>query len=294
MPADPALISALIGAGSASASAGSTLIGGQRNRAFTREQNELNRRNAQNMYNLTRTHALRDRDYENWYNSPAQQMERLKAAGLNPRLIYGTSSGFQGSASTRPADNDVPEGEAPQFDLRAMQMAFEGLGGVMSKYIELSETTARTDNLKAQREVLEMQALLDKANIERIGVETRTGEYNLDYAKRTELNRTRKAIADIAFTEGENERRNWLMNEQKLKLSTEIDKIAAETRLTNQQLENLRLTQKILKSDSKIRQMEAYLNSKGMTLQNQNVINMLLRIVNQAEVGRELREIYKE
>ena len=28
-------------------------------------------------------------DYQNAYNTPAKQMERLKAAGLNPALMYG-------------------------------------------------------------------------------------------------------------------------------------------------------------------------------------------------------------
>ena len=39
-------------------------------------------------------------DYQNAYNTPAQQMARLKAAGLNPALMYG--QGTTGNASNQP------------------------------------------------------------------------------------------------------------------------------------------------------------------------------------------------
>lgn len=37
-------------------------------------------------------------DYQNAYNSPQQQMQRLKAAGLNPYLVYGGASANTGNA----------------------------------------------------------------------------------------------------------------------------------------------------------------------------------------------------
>lgn len=37
-------------------------------------------------------------DYQNAYNTPQAQMERLRAAGLNPNLIYGNGSGGMGTA----------------------------------------------------------------------------------------------------------------------------------------------------------------------------------------------------
>lgn len=52
--------------------------------------------------------ALRDRDYENWYNSPAQQMARYKEAGLNPNLIYGNAGNMQ-SASVNMGARETPQ-----------------------------------------------------------------------------------------------------------------------------------------------------------------------------------------
>jgi len=50
--------------------------------------------------------AVRERDYQNWYNSPEQQMNRFKGAGLNPHLIYGQgSAGLQsGTPAYQPAN----------------------------------------------------------------------------------------------------------------------------------------------------------------------------------------------
>lgn len=60
----------------------------QRNRALAEQQNNLN----VEQWQRERQAALEDWNRENAYNSPAAQMERYKAAGLNPNLIYGQSN----------------------------------------------------------------------------------------------------------------------------------------------------------------------------------------------------------
>jgi hypothetical protein len=71
---------------------------------------------AQNKQN--RKYQLRDRDYNNWYNSPEQQMERLKAGGLNPNLVYGS-----GNAITPAVNSGSNERPAPQTDTTDIQRA---------------------------------------------------------------------------------------------------------------------------------------------------------------------------
>lgn len=63
-------------------------------------------------------------DYQNAYNTPQAQMERLQAAGLNPRLIYGPGASG-GSAGPIPSP-EVParqaaKGEVPNAMLIALQ-----------------------------------------------------------------------------------------------------------------------------------------------------------------------------
>ena len=43
-------------------------------------------------YRKMRNDAILDRDHEEWYNSPEQQIKRLQAAGLNPNLVYGSGA----------------------------------------------------------------------------------------------------------------------------------------------------------------------------------------------------------
>ena len=71
------------------------------------------------------------------YNTPANQMARLKAAGLNPNLVYGNGANaqFQGSVS--------PSGAAPEFK------ATPG-----TDYISFANMVRQNENLKKQNDVL--------------------------------------------------------------------------------------------------------------------------------------------
>lgn len=77
----------------------------------------------------------------NAYNSPEQQMARLKAAGLNPNMIYGASAptGTSGGAPT------APKADVPDFqNVKPMDIA----GGIGS-YVDIKMKEAQTENIKA-------------------------------------------------------------------------------------------------------------------------------------------------
>ena len=58
------------------------------------------------------------------YNHPLQQMERLKAAGLNPNLIYGSSPGSAvGNMSSTPTGKSVT-GQAPSYNIDNAMIPF--------------------------------------------------------------------------------------------------------------------------------------------------------------------------
>lgn len=97
---------ALVAAGVAAASAGAqTYAQGKMNKK-TREFSEK-------MYNKQRQDAITDFDKTNQYNSPAQQMQRLREAGLNPHLIYGGGGATSNAAPIRGADYPTPEQRTP-------------------------------------------------------------------------------------------------------------------------------------------------------------------------------------
>ena len=57
--------------------------------------------------NRNRRWALQDRDYENAYNHPKQQMQRLKEAGLNPNLVYGSGAAQNQSATPSQTETEI-------------------------------------------------------------------------------------------------------------------------------------------------------------------------------------------
>lgn len=77
----------------------STLINNSHNEQLIREQNQWN---------------LEQWNRENFYNSPAEQMKRLKSAGLNPNLMYGNGAGSMLSAPS--PSMQASHTEAPQVD----------------------------------------------------------------------------------------------------------------------------------------------------------------------------------
>lgn len=103
---------ALIGAGAAMASTGvSMTVGGKMNRRSAREarrarewqtgEREASQAYQQQMYERQIQDTLSMRDYDNWYNSPEQQKQRMLAAGYSPMSVL-SNSGIAGQSEAAP------------------------------------------------------------------------------------------------------------------------------------------------------------------------------------------------
>jgi hypothetical protein len=103
-------------------------------------------------YNLQQWHR------QNAYNDPSAQMGRLKNAGLNPNLIYGTPS----AASVGNADKVQPSKAAPY--------SMESPIADIQKYANTQQQNAQTDNLKSQNDVIVQDSILRVAQIAQIGL----------------------------------------------------------------------------------------------------------------------------
>lgn len=92
------------------------------------------------------------KDLEMWnrgneYNSPAAQMARLKEAGLNPNMMYGSSG------ATQPAVN-LPKYQAPRVEYNyAPNMAPAAALGL---YMDMRLKSAQLDNLKEEKRAKEL------------------------------------------------------------------------------------------------------------------------------------------
>lgn len=119
------------------------------NQSNLREQRNINNQNIaqQNaMYQTQRRDALTDRAFENEYNSPASQMERLKAAGLNPNLVYGNGAAQAPSVKTQQSSFGNPSSKAAQVNYD------------MSAIMDAIMMTAQLNKIKADTKLTEEQA----------------------------------------------------------------------------------------------------------------------------------------
>lgn len=89
---------------------------------------------------------------QNDYNHPSAQMARLRQAGLNPNLIYGTSP-----------SSAVGNAEAQAKAQAAQQFEYKNPATDIHAYANLQNTEAQTDNLRSQNTVNQQEALLKAA-----------------------------------------------------------------------------------------------------------------------------------
>lgn len=126
-----------------------------------KEQNAGNMRLAEYQYEKN----LEQWNRQNEYNSPAAQMERYKAAGLNPNLIYGNGASSAGNAASS------PQYQAPHLDAYTdFSRNAAALSGIMEqalKAAQIYKTEQETDNLKQYQK--NMQADEEYRRLQSIG-----------------------------------------------------------------------------------------------------------------------------
>lgn len=302
---DPMTLGAVITGASTLVSGAANVYTGaklnKKNRAFTKQENARQRQFASDSYDKARTHSVMDRDHANEWNRPEQQMKRLKEAGLNPRLIYGGSSGFQSAQDTRGNQQDSPRTQAEYNDPALIGRGISEVGASMGQFIEMVNLQAKTDNLRETRELIEAQT---KAQIEGTGytgVRTQTEKYNLDYAKRTEQQRIEKLEADLHFTTDTNSR-EWALLQQKYdKFNAEIaninlssTKTLAEIKKLGIETETIQILQDLQATEITYKQMVNLYVKYGISVNSDNIFNQIRKMTNNRAFSGELYDIYSK
>lgn len=114
---------------------------------------------------------------QNQYNSPEAQMERLKQAGLNPNMIYGSGGGITEASPIRGADmQGVSVPNVPYTDF--------GIGDSIANYQQAEIRQVNTDNLR--QDLINKRTINDLNVIKTIGelIKNDTGEFTLDQKRR--------------------------------------------------------------------------------------------------------------
>lgn len=150
--------------------------------------NRDNQKRADRDYLQSRKDTLADFDRVNSYNSPAQQMTRLRQAGLNPNLVYG--KGADNTASTI----NSPKKTSP--DIQPVPFDSDKITTALQMGSQLKFQQEQTDNLVAQRELMEKEKMLKDATTAKIAQETATSKFQLEQSQRLKDIVVEKSILD--------------------------------------------------------------------------------------------------
>lgn len=198
--------------------AGASQIG---NAVSQGSMNRQSRKWNEKMYGRQRQDSLADWNMQNEYNSPANQMQRFRSAGLNPALMYGNGAN-QPTAQIRSSQVESWNPQAPQVNLG------NNIADTLQAFTDIKLKEAQTDNMAEQKAVIQeearlkqaqtiatlMQSGLSQVQAEKIMMEIDTGRFdlkqketladtNIDMRKQ-EL---RKLQAETTFTINEDERK---------------------------------------------------------------------------------------
>lgn len=239
------------------------------------------------------------RDMEQWnranhYNNPTQSMARLKAAGLNPMLAYGTpnQAGSSPQMGRPTADYQYKARLTPQLDV----------GGTAQTIQNLQLGKAQIDNVKANTDATRQTTALSAiktalAEIDRVyadrkrSADTKISETNAEFLTREKLmkllmegtqnslmqqNQTQSREMfqyDLQFKKGSIQKQEQETKEllerikgyplSRVQSEVQTNKMRAETGLVDENIRKNQLEQVLLDKDRLIKEWEIFLNQGG-------------------------------
>ena len=132
---------------------------------------------------------------QNQYNTPKEQMQRLKDAGLNPNLIYGSSpAGASGSAGSIAPSKAAPyniQNPVPPANL------------LVASQIELNKTQGTknlADSAKSKADTSKIQALLGQ-EVKQLQIGNDIANIKLEVAGKTKQSQINQIVASADIAE---------------------------------------------------------------------------------------------
>lgn len=262
-----------IGAGVSALSAGGQAFASGKTNKKTREWNE-------HMYGVQRKDAMDDWNRQNAYNSPLQQMQRLKEAGLNPNLVYGEGA-THSAAPVRSTDVKGWNPETPNIG----GLAPAAIQGIQA-YQDYTLQQETIKNMEAQRQNMLLDSALKTMVYAGKETDNKLGLINLAERQRLfetsistaeEQLRGLKTSTDIKIAQ---EVRDAAMHAPTISAALErVANLAANTANAKQQFENAKRT-------GILQQLDINLRKNGISPSD----NIILRALSQFAAGGSLKE----
>lgn len=162
---------------------------------------------------------------QNAYNSPTQQMARLRSAGLNPNLVYG--SGVTGNSA----------GSTPQYqpaDIKRAELSSyrgwnQGLTDAVSNFLAYRSNRAQVENMEAQNSLIRQQTATEATRQANIAASTARSEFDLSQANR--LKDVSVSMAEAQMSKAQHDASTAWSQSQQSWIKTNIDRALQETRI---------------------------------------------------------------
>lgn len=252
--------------------AGAALLGTGASAIATAGRNKKQRRWQEKMYELQNQRNVEFWEKQNQYNHPSLQMARLREAGLNPNLAFGSGSvaNTSGSIDTASPGNYNPE--TPDFSGigRAAQAGLEA-------YYDTQLKDQTIENLKRTEDLIKAKTYDQLVTAQRkkfdLGLEESLEQFTKEF--RTSQAQSMSAQAKVAV-------RTVKQNIKKAGYDTEsafFDMIRADHQVNNEYLSGKVIREQInnLRKDGVLRDFEIKMNKQGITKSDPAYLRLLVQ-----------------
>lgn len=229
----------------------------------TQENEKAYQRNLQ-MWNL-----------QNEYNSPTQQMARLRSAGLNPNLVYG--SGVTGNSA----------GSTPQYqpaDIKRAELSpyrgwNQGLSDAVSNFLTYRSNRAQVENMEAQNSLIRQQTATEATRQANIAASTARSEFDLSQANR--LKDVSVSMAEAQMVKSQHDASTAWANSKQAWIKFNVDKALQDTRVKvgKQEYEQLVQATRRLYQDNDINSFRNTLERAVGSGQSRDFVRRLLYLL---------------
>jgi hypothetical protein len=246
----------------AALTAGISALSGGAQAVATGKQNKKSRQFSRETYAKTKADNIQFWNMQNEYNSPQKQMERLKAAGLNPNMVYDKGGAIQAAGNIASPDVQSAQFRTPDFTQ---------ISNPIQGYFDTKIKQAQYDNLKAANTTMQQEALLKAAETLRITASTKgqsianlLAETNFQYSVEGARLANEATRANTQFTLDSNTRAQIMQGKSMELIAQDILLRKQQTANTAAERANIRQQLNNLKKDELLKDFDINLRKMGI------------------------------
>lgn len=297
------LLNGIIGVGSQLLANNAAKNQQAREQEWSAEQAQINRDYQTSEREAAQQWNLEQWNRENEYNSPAAQMQRAVEAGMNPNMLYGSSTGsVASSGQARTTGQSGSQAALPGSIAGSM---LTSIAGSVNSYWQNESLRAQTrgadiDNeTKGQRNEAEIRAIeegIQKTMAEKLNIDQNTHNLKETAKNIAKLDEAQLGVLRVTLTKANEEIENLkkqreVMDKEMEEMDANIGLAEAHTTNVSEDTENKKKEGKILDEDLVIKQLESSLAEQGIPLGQDSVTMLVSYMLSGGDVSKILDKI---